>query len=46
MIELHFLNLICFQQTYDVIFQVGIALLKEGKDKLINMDIEGMLQVN
>ncbi|XP_063687156.1 EVI5-like protein isoform X2 [Bolinopsis microptera] len=38
------MDIFLWEQTYDVIFQVGIALLKEGKDKLINMDIEGMLQ--
>merc|ERR1740124_729908 len=38
------MDIFLWEQTYDVGFQVGIALLKEGKDKLINMDIEGMLQ--
>jgi len=38
------MDIFLWEQTYDVIFQVGIALLKEGKDELINMDIEGMLQ--
>ncbi|KAL5250499.1 hypothetical protein ACHWQZ_G016291 [Mnemiopsis leidyi] len=38
------MDIFLWEQTYDVIFQVGIALLKEGKDLLINMDIEGMLQ--
>ena len=34
-----------FQQTYDIIFQVGLSLLKEGEKYLLQHDIEGMLQV-
>ena len=45
-LELNTQTVPLFQQSYDVIFQVGISLLKEGKANLLDHDIEGMLKVN
>lgn len=38
------MDIFLWEQSYDVIFQVGISLLKEGKANLLDHDIEGMLK--
>lgn len=38
------MDIFLWEQTYDIIFQVGLSLLKEGEKYLLQQDIEGMLQ--
>jgi len=38
------MDIFLWEQTYDIIFQVGLSLLKEGEKYLLQHDIEGMLQ--
>lgn len=38
------MDIFLWEQSLDIIFQVGLALLKEGREIMVKNDIEGMLQ--